>query len=323
MKAVYSAILVLVLFFPPAINADVEKGTIDISFKSGIGLMLNGNGDIGLQYADQKFIWQSRYSGLPSAYWDNGGRNLVGNITLGLVWHAGRYWGIGLSSEPLRSAYNYSCSAVLTDMENFQEIRNRISAIPVQVEFFHYLPLGLKGRLTLVSHAGLGYYFAGWERRTHLISKSEYYYYEGTASVPENVPLETCRENLDFHYQDNLNSGGIGIIGGIGLEMKVNSFISAGCEVTGRYVDLRNWRGSSILYGDQVIFTQTSDGAWDLVSDTAVNVKTDGDSWTILGDRRLQKETEFVLEGGLSGAIRRTRLNLNSLGLAFSLRMRI
>lgn len=111
-----------------------------------------------------------------------------------------------------------------------QTVRPSFWAETIRVGIFKTLPLS--ARLSLVLNGGLGFYFARARAFWNISTDAEY------------------AELLD----SDVEKGGFGVHGGLGLEYKTGRFISLLVELSGRYARFSGFTGagSNVVNGDSL-----------------------------------------------------------------------
>lgn len=148
------------------------------------------------------------------------GFDVGGDVILLLSSH----WGLGLGTEYIMATKSSTLTFQSATKEINWEILGKVEAVPAKLSLFYFIPV--KDSLTIIFHAGVGYYSA----KTRLESRS------------------------DSEYLIDANATGIGYHGGIGLEMKLFTGVYFFVEGAGRYASLSGFRGK---------VTITGDGGWD------------------------------------------------------------
>ncbi len=232
-----------------------KKIKFGIKLSGGMGYMLNGAGDLN------KFRkgWENRMTDLGSeeyysSTFDGKRLSILPDMKLDLIINITPNFGISFGSGFITGSnkvnwalsHNYSGTSSkrgdYTGVENQDSTRDyKITAIPLNLGFYFFLPMKKSGRFTFLGHAGVGYYIG---KLTHdctynLISKINFADgYRGEHNDNEAINEETKCNSLGIH-------------GGLGLEMKISSAISLGVDLFGRYVNFKNWIGDHSLLREE------------------------------------------------------------------------
>jgi len=203
-----------------------------------------------------------------------------------------------------------------TGVEDQNSIRDyKITAIPLNLGFYFFLPMKKSGKFTFSGHAGVGYYIG---KLTHDVTYdliSEINFVDGFKGEHN--------ENESINEEAKCNS--LGIYGGLGLEMKMSSAISLGVELFGRYVNFKNWKGDrSVFWEEKGRYKEPGSGQWNEYTDTR-SYDYHGYWWTYETPGENRDYTNmWLLKNGPSGEYfkntRKTSINLNTLGLLFSIK---
>lgn len=129
----------------------------------------------------------------------------------------------------------------IDNSSNF-EPEYKLRAIPISLSLHLYVPLN--GMAAVFFTGGVGYYLGNLEvmnpYQIDYDSSEDYYYDDGTS-------WRTWTNNWDQSgtYTEKVSSKTVGIHGGIGLDLKITPNISFVAEGNYRYVNFKNWDGSS------------------------------------------------------------------------------
>ncbi|MCX6558201.1 MAG: hypothetical protein NTW95_12365 [Candidatus Aminicenantes bacterium] len=152
------------------------------------------------------------------------GLNVGGDVILQLSPH----WGLGVGTEYIMATKSSVFAfQSLTKQINWN-ILGKVQAVPAKLSVFYFMPV--KDSLTIVIHAGAGYYSA----KTRL---------ESLTDVDPNM-----------EYIIDASAQGTGFHGGLGLELKLSTGVHFFIEGVGRYASLSGFKGKTSITGD---------GSWD------------------------------------------------------------
>jgi hypothetical protein len=209
---------------PSAMNA----GQFSFRLFGGGGYLSGGDLNKGLQG------WEDFYTGLYDYNYSAEKTGSFNPVHLGfnfggdVVFRLNSNWAVGLGTEFLEAKKTtnilFQSPAKTWDWEYY----GKLSAVPLILSVFYFLPLDDK--FTLEFHAGLGYYFA----KTQLDSRTK-------GSETDTYIIDAKANGLGFH-------------GGVGLEMKLASNVSLLVEAAGRYASISGFTGNVTMGGG---------GGWD------------------------------------------------------------
>ena len=196
-----------------------------------------------------------------------------------------------------------------------------LSAIPITLDAYLFLPIGKKETFTVFAHIGAGYYFGSL--RFNLDTDRVLDILETTYGE-----LSYRRESTyDIRMTENIHSNSFGFQAGLGFDIKLTPTISIGAEAYGREVVFRNWIGSSVTKSD------SWSKSWSFWMGDNNNSYSDTDStygnlWTYeagCSDEGNRYTTMWVLdekpEGSCYHSVRKSSINLNSYGVSVSLNL--
>lgn len=219
-KTLAGLTLVLVLFFGPlGIRANALKFRI-----FGGGNYLQG-GDLNRGLQGWTDYWKANWNAQGRTQ-KSGAFNPIHlglNVGADIIFQLSPNWGVGLGTELVMASKS---SALVFQSSNKiinWDILGKVSTIPVKLSVFYSLPI--KDSLTLVFHAGAGYYSA----KTRLESRQDF--------------------DSNIEYIIDCSAAGIGFHGGLGLEMKLSKTVNLFIEGTGRYASLSGFTGKVMIDG--------------------------------------------------------------------------
>jgi hypothetical protein len=315
-----------------ALSAQEKKSglTLSLMLNGGVGFLLDGGGDLE-QYRQQITDYHLALSRLPhhTGQTDWAEKSTLPALDGELVFQFGRSFGIGIGSGliSVRSkgtyGYTYAYTQPLgTDTYILDQKVNdsedyKLTAIPLKVSFYGYLPLG---RLNAYARAGLGYYFG---RLTNAMTED--------ASVSEQL-LSTINPDVrgDFTVRmegtEEAKVNALGFHGGLGLEYRTG-VVAFGLECFGRWAQFSGWSGSlnELIEARFRVWKEGSGWQPDQLVNATVSENgklyyaeyLDSDLNSYYGRMRISKDKPFGLDIRNS---REASINLNTIGLVFSVR---
>jgi len=318
-SALLCAFSLMVLSFPAlAASGDAENSVkkirLDLVISGGAGYWLKGPGDLD-QY---RISLEKAVADLPSAYYSSKSFDwkkpvLQTDFSAEILVRFGRYFGIGLGTGYLRGTsngrystdyhYSYSYSYYSTYRED--STRNytqdyKITAVPIKLDFYFFLPLGKSERVSLFAHVAPGYYFGKLRHDYNYQADGEYQWGSSKYAIDSGFKVhETATCNV------------LGISGGLGLRMKIFSHMSLGAEIYGRRVNFQNWEGD---YTEQWDDESGYEGMHGYLYTYEIKNSLDG---------RKTYTYMYILEDDIKKNnniqnVKKTSLNLNAFGLLLS-----
>jgi opacity protein-like surface antigen len=213
MVVLWALVLTLALIHPPA-QAQVKLG-----FRVTGGVAYIGGGDINAGLQGNSDFFNDLFSP-------------VYNLTGG---YSRFHWGMDISAEiQIKFSPNFSLAlgsgyiiATKSSQLNipydttsyYEKWAPGVSAIPITLTFYYYLPVGNSARIFI--DAGAGYYFGKYTDKRHIVFLGE----------------------ADATW-DMSGGNGPGFHGGVGLEIDLASNIGLVVEVRGRYASLSGFNGT-------------------------------------------------------------------------------
>jgi hypothetical protein len=318
-----------------------QKGKkIKLSFRisGGLGYLLNGAGDLDRVrqgVSDLLSLWAENQTGVLTNFnWRRPA--MQQDFRASLVIAFSRHFGIGIGSgllvAPNRGNYSlnetyewsYPNSSTSYKEQDQTDISRdyRVQAVPIDLDLYAFFPLGMSGKWSLVAHAGVGYYFG---RLTHTFTGQEAYDYTAWNQGTSQSTL-AFQGTYSSVITETARSQAWGFKAGLGLEMKMASFLSLGAEVLGRLVSFTDWKGEassdwnsdgSYSYAGETLYNYSYADS-DLLKGTFWTVEShDRDSGKRFATMAMLKEEPEV---GRDQSAGKSRINLNTLGLSLSLR---
>lgn len=196
-----------------------------------------------------------------------------------------------------------------------------LSAIPITLDAYIFLPIGKKETFSIFAHVGAGYYFGKLDFDLDM---------DGTSNLTETTDGELTYERestTKMQMIQKTDSSSLGYHAGLGLDIKLTRSLSIGAEAFGRHVLFHNWEGS------QVTKWEYRNNSWSSWNGDREWAESDTDSafgylWTYqsgCSDENSGYTTMWVLdekpEGSCYHDIRKSSLNLNSYGVSISLKL--
>jgi hypothetical protein len=200
--------------------------------------------------------------------------------------------------------------------------KGTLSAIPITLDAYIFLPIGKKETFTVFAHIGAGYYFG--RLRLNLDVDGTMNYIDTTSG--ELTYQRDSTQNLQMTQKTNSSS--LGFQAGLGFDIKLTRFLSIGAEAYGRQVVFRDWEGKMVTKSEYAYKSWSTWGgeSEDAHSDTD---STYGNLWTYqsgCSDENNRYTTMWVLdekpEGECYHNVRKSSINLNSYGVSVSLNLR-
>lgn len=312
-----------------------SRKKIEVRFKlsAGYGSLLNGAGDLD---KSRKGIENSlSYIGEQEGYstyfaWDKTSYlpNFSAEIIVMLTQNFGISLGSGFLRVPNKGKYSFSSSLsgswsediTYHDFETVDVTRAyKITAVPLNLDLYLLFPLSKSKKFNFFGHAGVGYYFGKLIHELKTIGSSQHKDFY-------NEHIEYKRKsNYSGTVTDTARCNSIGFQGGLGLEIKMSSFMSLGAEFFGRYVDFNNWKGDSLSTWQETNKYWSSYTGWNQYSYDDRDSEY-GHIWTYdLLDEKTHRSFTFMSllekrpEGNYIKNARKASINLNSYGFSFSI----
>jgi opacity protein-like surface antigen len=162
----------------------------------------------------------------------NTGFEYEGELTISLNEHFGI--GIGAGYIQRKEASEVAFELDSGDLYLYYDFsyRPKLSAIPIKLSVYYYLPI--IPRMNLFLNGGIGYYFGKLNYRRHWESQQLYEGYE--------------YYELGYKYDIDAKDNGIGFHGGFGLEYNVKKNLAFFVEGVGRSIKLSAWEGDEIRF---------------------------------------------------------------------------
>lgn len=307
-----------------------KKIGLSLKLSAGAGYLLNGMGDLdpyrlGRQAYAERLDQEPGYS---SAL--NWGRpSFLPGLSGDLIVHVGSRFGFGFGTGFIQGRSNGVHSVTYSEQgygwwsgEPYEETGRsatnhtfELTAMPITFDLYFFQPLKSSGKISLIAHAGIGYYFGKLKKSTdqHSESTTDYSGYMYIDESNSNITEEAKDKALGFH-------------GGLGLEFKISRAISLCSEVFARYVEFDDWRGDaqysyrhSSRAGDDI-------GGWE-EKNSEQTVSWTGSMWTYKiydGYYDVTNTYMFTLPEKPQDSdfkeVKKTALNLNAFGIVLSVK---
>jgi hypothetical protein len=212
--------------------------------------------------------------------------------------------------------YNYE-----TDEYADYSQKYALSAIPITLDAYVFLPIGKKETFTAFAHLGAGYYFGRLQHnldmdatfnRTEKLYGDLVYQSEGT---------------YDIRITEKTTSSAWGVHGGLGLDVRLTRLLTIGAEAYGRHVVFRDWEGS------QVTKMEYKNKSWSVWGGDSERADSDTDSaygnlWTYdfgCSDESPRYTRMWIMEEEPDDEcyhkVRKSSINLNSYGFSVSIKL--
>ncbi len=173
----------------------------------------------------------------------------------------------------------------------------KIRSIPITLSTYYFLPG--TGRIKGYIHGGIGYY---QNRATNFLSVDRTYYASSSGGTWEDYEIEVHDNGIGFH-------------GGIGLDCKITARFGFFCEISGRYCEFKNWKGT----GNYSYF---SDGG----RSKDVSEDFSGTLWfyeDYRPDSGIQYSSFVLSEDRPPGNARKFSIDLSGVSILFGVRIRL
>jgi hypothetical protein len=324
--------LFLIVLSAFALSAQEKKSGLTLSLKlnGGIGLLLDGGGD--LETNRQQMVAyvtalgrQPHYTG--QANWDK--TSTLPALDGELVFQFGRSFGIGIGSGWVnvrsRGTLNYSVAVTqpigldtyTADEKSNTAFDYKLTAIPIKISFYGFLPMG---RWSAFGRAGIGYYFGHLTRAMTQDATLN----EQLLSTMNPDIRGTLTARVEGNEDSKVNA--LGFHGGLGLEYRTG-VVAFGVECFGRFAQFSGWSGSS-NESDQARIRIWKEGiGWlpDQILDETHSVsgklyyseQYDSSLNGYFGRMAILQNKPFGVDIRNS---REARININTIGLVFSVR---
>jgi len=119
--------------------------------------------------------------------------------------------------------------------------KGTLSAVPITLDAYLFLPIGKKETFTFFAHAGAGYYSGKLDFNLDV---------DGTSNSTETTAGELIYQRdstQTLQMIQKTDSNSFGFHAGLGLDIKLTRTLSIGAEAYGRQVVFRNWEGSNVM----------------------------------------------------------------------------
>lgn len=222
-----------------------------LKLSGGMGFFLDGGGDLeNLRLARIAYYQELKNDPDYTKTWVNWKKlSRTPNFNAELIYHINKNFGIGVGagylSVNVKSDYghNYKTEGSVWfgtySMEDNVSYRRsyKITAVPVTLNLYVNFP---SGAFNVYAYAGGAYYFTKLTHTfaydaTNTISTHSSIFYDTMDELTEN---DNVVENAK---PDKKNAWGLN--GGLGLEVKLMSHVSLGLELFGRLADFGSWSG--------------------------------------------------------------------------------
>jgi hypothetical protein len=328
--------LVFLLVLGMAFLSGTLQAGVEISFKlsGSYGQLVNGAGDV----EEARKGWESYYfdlnqeDGYTTTFdWET--PKVTNDFRAELMFRITRNFAISIGSGYLIAKNPGSYTIDRDSIEDYGDIyhsesrghsayaqKGTLSAIPITLDAYVFLPIGKKETFTIFAHVGAGYYFGKLDFNLDV---------DGTSNMTETsggnlIYQSESTSNLQMTQKTDSNS--LGYHGGLGLDIKLTRTLSIGAEAYGRHVVFRNWEGSNVT---KLEYRYKS---WNIWGGDREGVDSDTDSaygnlWTYQSGCANENRytTMWVLdekpEGTCIHNVRKSSINLNSYGISVSLKL--
>lgn len=326
--------LILVLFFGIEGEASEEQKSgmnFGLKLTGGIGLLWNGGGDLekARQGTVDYFTDLGTLPGYSSySYWDK--KPFLPAIEADLIFQLGPHLGIGVGSGyltfrsqgtfgiMLRQGFYVAPSSYFTEMKMDYHQDYKLRAVPIRMSLYGYIPWG---RWNFCGHAGVGYYFG------HLTDDVTVKL-AGTGNIFSPTSPDLRNELTgDAEISEDVKKNALGFDGGLGVAYKFGPGIEFGFEFFARSVEFSGWSGS--MKGSSVSREKhwTSGLGWS--SETTTTDSSEVTGVLYYSENKNSDLNKYYGEMGVSEDkpagldlrnVREASLNLNALGIVFTLR---
>ena len=307
------------------------RPTIGFKLSGGIGLALNGGGD--LETYRQGMI--DLYHDVGTIDYFTGVNNwkkmvTIPNFELDLIFHLNERVGIGIGTGYLQATSQgdygfvfdqagseswgtYTLSATTSNVEDF-----KISAIPIRLSLYLTFP---SGRWTTYGYAGAGFYLGKF---SHKYTYDFKYNYADSSTIYLDEKQEITSSDVS---DESAKKNSFGFHGGLGLEYRLGSFLSLGLELFGRFVNFSGWEGDAKMTSSSRQKDWREDSGWYFDQSMTDTQSTKGKLWYYesqdldLGKYYPQLNMWGAPSGSTSRNARDAAINLNAFGLAVTVRV--
>ena len=207
----------------------VPSGKFDLVLSAGLTSMGGADVNAGLEGFANFWARQAAASGY-SVKGSFAPAHLGPDAGFDLIWRLSPTLGIGIGAGYIGAARESAMTFTGADGGTIQTVRPYFWAETVRLGIFKALPLS--ARLSLILNGGVGFYFARARAFWNVSEDAGY------------------AEVLD----SDVERGGFGAHGGLGLEYKASRFISLLVDLSGRYARFSGFTGSgtNVVNGDSM-----------------------------------------------------------------------
>lgn len=334
--------VLLVLGLTGFSSGNLLRASIEVSFRlsgSPLGYLLDGGGDIDLarKGAESNLADLAQNPDFSTSFnWGKPSR--TNDFRAEILFKISRNFGISLGSGCIfaknRGAYTvdysyedyyglsgyYSWEDVSYDSYDYTR-EYTVSAVPITLDAYFFLPIGKKRVFNIYAHAGVGYYFG---KMKHILGLDNVYSYVSSYNGGVTYQGEGV---INLTLTEKTSSRSWGYHGGMGLDIKMARFLSFGAEVYGRRVEFNDWEGSQVITGTQKGSSWSEWRGWKTI-DSRETESAFGNLWTYVSKCSGEGKGYSLMfvwdeepESSCLADVRKSSINLNSYGISFSLKM--
>ena len=329
--------LVFILILGMTVLSGTLQASVQVSFRlsGAYGQLIDGAGDV----EEARKGWESYFFDLNqedryTTSFDWKTPKVTNDFRAELMFQITRNFAISIGSGYLFAKNPGSYTLDHNYMEDYGDIyhyeshgyseysqNGTLSAIPITLDAYMFLPLGKKETFTIFAHVGAGYYFGKLNFNLDMDMTSN--------SMETTVgELSYQRESTtDSQMTQNTNSSSLGYHAGLGFDIKLTRMLSIGVEAYGRHVVFRNWEGSNVTESEYKYKSWSAWGGPREGEDSDTN-SAYGNLWTYqsgCSDESNRYTTMWVLDEKPEGVcyhnVRKSSINLNSYGVSVSLKL--
>jgi hypothetical protein len=323
-------------------SGNLLRAGIEVSFRlsgSPLGYLLDGAGDIDLarKGVESNLVDLAQNPDYSTSFnWGKPSR--INDFRAEILFKISRNFGISLGSGYIfaknQGAYTvdysyedyYGWSGYYSwenvSYENCDYTRKyTVSAVPITLDAFVFLPIGKKRIFNIYAHAGVGYYFG---KMKHILGLDDVYSYVSSHNGGVTYHGEGV---INLTFTEKTSSRSWGYHGGLGLDIKMARFFSFGAEVYGRRVEFSDWEGSQVITGTQKGSSWNKWGGGKTI-DSSETESAFGNLWTYVSKCSDEGKGYTLMwvwdeepESSCFVDVRKAYINLNAYGISFSFKL--
>jgi hypothetical protein len=311
-------------------SSSLKKVGLSLKLSGGAGYLGDGLGDLNT-YRLGRNAWAERLDQEPgySSGLDWERPWFVPDLRADVIINVGRHFGFGFGtgfvqgrSQGVHSVDYVGQGNDWWSGEPYDETDRttanttfELTSVPVTLDLYFFQPLKSSGTISLLAHAGVGYYFGKLKMSIDGHDETQVEYY---GSVYANERESSLRQNAKDQAW--------GFQGGLGLEFEISRGISFCSEFFARHVDFKDWRGD-IGYTSRSSSKAGDESGWWEEENSEETASWKGPMWTYyIHDGYYDMNNTYIFifpekpEDSDFRQVRKSAFNLNAFGIALSLK---